>query len=267
MATFLTNIDLKGNQLLNAVVQNLAVAPASPKEGQVYYDTTEKAVKVYADGSWQAVGSSEGASELTAEAVANYVRDNKEAFKGHVEQVLTAEKVNRLLDDWAVEDQANSRDSETYVLNGLKSAIVQGSISAIAPDLLPFLLDGAGVSTLASHLSPKMTEVAQAEVAKLVASAPEELNTFEEIAAAIKANKDALAQIANTAKVYREELNFSTTPSVELVHNLGQRAVAVTLYDAQGNQVLADVSLVSETTAQVTVSESFTETLTAVVVG
>lgn len=284
MSTFLTNIDLKGNQLLNVALQNLAVAPASPKEGQIYFDTAEKAVKVYAGGSWQAVGASTGASELTAEAMAAYVRDNQEAFEGHVTGVLTSSDLTRILDDWA-----GGRAGEIFVSEALHSALVNGAQDHLISELKATVLDdeakqglgqelapvleeklkapGGVIPTLQAGLEAKAQELAQAEVAKLVEAAPEELNTFQEIAEAIKENKEALAQIANTARVHTQELNFGAGATQEVAHNLGRRFVSVSLYDSLGHQVLADVRLVSETRAEVTVAESFTETLTAVVVG
>ena len=59
---FLTNIDLNKNQIENLRLQNLptSVAPASPVDGQVYYDTTLNSIMVWdADvtpsGAWQRV--------------------------------------------------------------------------------------------------------------------------------------------------------------------------------------------------------------------
>jgi hypothetical protein len=39
---YLVDLDLTKNQLLNVVVQNLAVAPSNPKDGQIYWDTADK---------------------------------------------------------------------------------------------------------------------------------------------------------------------------------------------------------------------------------
>ena len=60
LTKYLVDLDLSKNQLLNAVVQNLAVAPSSPAEGQIYWSTADDTLYVWnADGStWIDLGSS-----------------------------------------------------------------------------------------------------------------------------------------------------------------------------------------------------------------
>jgi hypothetical protein len=57
--TYLTNINLKGNQLLNAAIQPSASAPSALTAGQLYYNTTE-GIFYYSTGagtgSWEPVG-------------------------------------------------------------------------------------------------------------------------------------------------------------------------------------------------------------------
>ena len=55
---FLSSIDLNKSQLLNAVIQNLASDPAvaTSVEGQVYFNTTDTKLRVFASSAWEAVG-------------------------------------------------------------------------------------------------------------------------------------------------------------------------------------------------------------------
>lgn len=48
----LTDLNLNQNELQNGVFQNLATAPQNPKDGQVYFNTADNTLYVYADGEW-----------------------------------------------------------------------------------------------------------------------------------------------------------------------------------------------------------------------
>jgi len=50
--TFLTSINLNNNELQNALLHPLAVAPGSPGEGQVYYDTASKILFLFNGTIW-----------------------------------------------------------------------------------------------------------------------------------------------------------------------------------------------------------------------
>ena len=53
---FLTNIDLSKNELLNARIQNLTTDPASAFAGQVYFNTSDKKLRVYNGTKWENAG-------------------------------------------------------------------------------------------------------------------------------------------------------------------------------------------------------------------
>ena len=50
-------INLSQNELQNAALQNLAVAPSTPVAGQVYYDTASGQLRVYAEGRWRSIAT------------------------------------------------------------------------------------------------------------------------------------------------------------------------------------------------------------------
>lgn len=53
---FLTNINLNRNELQNAVLHPLAVAPSSPKAGQIYYNSGDKFIYKFDGDNWSPVG-------------------------------------------------------------------------------------------------------------------------------------------------------------------------------------------------------------------
>ena len=60
---FLTNIDLSGNQLLNAVIQPLTTPPTSPAVGQVYFDTVLGYLRTWTGSEW--INTSQGIQGTT----------------------------------------------------------------------------------------------------------------------------------------------------------------------------------------------------------
>ena len=53
---YLTSINLLQNELQNAVIQNLAVAPSNAKAGQIYYNSADKYIYRYDGANWAPIG-------------------------------------------------------------------------------------------------------------------------------------------------------------------------------------------------------------------
>jgi hypothetical protein len=64
MPKFITSIDLSKNELRNFAVQNLASAPATPVEGQMYYNTTDDKLYYRTASSWVAIEAAAGSYTL-----------------------------------------------------------------------------------------------------------------------------------------------------------------------------------------------------------
>jgi hypothetical protein len=63
---FLTAIDLSKCELINASIHNLATAPSSPADGQVYYNTSDSQMYYYNGTSWQSMSGDITSVDISA---------------------------------------------------------------------------------------------------------------------------------------------------------------------------------------------------------
>jgi hypothetical protein len=79
--TFLVDIDLSQNQLLNSVIQNLATDPSSPIAGQLIYNSNIKKLKYWNGTAWTPMGNTlldlGGEPAIVSGSTAQYWRGDK----------------------------------------------------------------------------------------------------------------------------------------------------------------------------------------------
>ena len=68
---FLNTVNLNKNQLNNAAIQNLGADPAGAVEGQIYFNTVDHDLKIYANGAWKEVGATSGVETLSTTKAGN----------------------------------------------------------------------------------------------------------------------------------------------------------------------------------------------------
>lgn len=268
MAKYLTNLDLNLNELQNAVIQNLASAPANPKVGQVYYNTTDKKFCIFEGEAWSSfptLGDMADALALKADksyvdeelakklAIETYNTDKtamEQAIASKVAQSEYDEKVAELAGAIATKAEKEYVD-EQLALKADKSTTytkteVDGLVSPKADKT--YVDEELAKKVNVSAYDEKVAELEKADADEKTARE----GVAKDLADYITANDAAVALKANSADVYTKEETYSAE---EIDDKLEALDCLPAQADNAGKFLTTDGSVASWKTIQSTDSE------------
>ena len=106
---YLENIDLGQNELQNARVQNLASAPGTPVEGQIYYNTADDTLYVRGPSSWLDTTATGGTVDYVSNVAQDRIIGRTAAGSGNSEELTQANMITFLgIEAGATADQTNT---------------------------------------------------------------------------------------------------------------------------------------------------------------
>lgn len=237
----LSNVDMAKNELQNARIQNLASAPSSPVEGQIYYNTTDKTMYVRTNNAWLDLGvqgGGGGATNLSQTVTSTTVAVNSDtgtdvtiaAADGVNAGVMTATMQIKLA---GIEAAADVTDAANVDAAG---AVMNTDLSTAS---MAFVIDEDNMASNSDTKVPTQQSTrayVDGKVAGLVASSPAALDTLAELATSLgndanfatttatsiglKAAKASnLSDLASPATAFtniKQDATTSTTGVVEL---------------------------------------------------
>lgn len=251
----LSNLNLHKNELQNARLQNLAVAPLDPKLGQMYYDTTLDVTRQYTSKGWVSIGG-EGHvytfSETETNGTFGVKEDDGEVQEIPIHGLKTAAytDIDAIIDDEepSTENVPTSGAVVSYVLDAISGLVggvhYRGTVGTGGD--LPSLPDDSEEGDMYIIVSKGTYDGKNAKVGDVFICKADGSWSY------IPSGDDGDAFKFQTMNPFLESQNGVCVWTVE--HGLGNKYVTQNLYRIDtGEQVLADVTYISDSTLTVTI--------------
>ena len=150
MAQYLSNINLSGNELQNAVLQPLTADPSNPKLGRFYFSSTDKREKIYDGSAWKSVAYLTDISDLNIPNISSRISTLESYFSTVEDSDSTINKWHEIVEFLnATEGDTLSGLLNSYVITGrqVKAGTGLTGGGALTADVTLSLATVSGLTT------------------------------------------------------------------------------------------------------------------------
>lgn len=253
---FLTDINLNGNQLLNATIQNVAVDPSTNLvEGKIIYNTSEKKMKYYDGSKWSDIGS----VDITIDDVVT--EDSTNAVQSGAVKTYVDEQVSELakcltfkgtIDSNGVITSSDSSINGVNIKNltGYKTGwvfISQTTYCIEFTDIDVFIDLESGdmivfTNDYATSLKPDDFNVVQANIDTSTFALKTDLNNISKKIISINTSSDNLSITESTGGNNAKEYSFELTKKLSQAETAGPKT-DITISPDDNTVVVPDIDV------------------------